>query len=449
MSNRDELIKWDKDHLLHTFRPTSAGPIVIFKEVKKDSHVVLLDLEGKEYIDLGAQVVDVNLGHGQKRIVDAVAKQMSAFQHIVTVMGYSNPTTIDCAHRLAGIVPEGLGHFLFTSGGSESVETAIRIARHYWEIKGKQKRVIISLLNGYHGMTLGSGSATGISRMWAGGLPAPDFVHVPGYYCYRCYLGEQYPSCNIRCAQFIEKTILALGQDRVAALIAEPVQGVGGSIDPPAEWWPMVRDICNKHEVLLIADEVMCGFGRTGKMFAVENWDISPDIMTMAKGINSGYVPFAAVAINDEIFNFFQDKPIMVGGFTYSGHPVGAAAAIAAMDLYKSENVIDNVNTVGKHARERLESEFLPLPNVGCIHGLGLMLSVELVTDKKTKSVPPINATQELTRRGRENGLLFRCAMFDKIQVAPPLIISLEEMDKGLDILLDLVRDFGSCLAGS
>jgi len=449
MATKEELGKWDRAHLIHAFQPTGVEPSITFVGTKEGSHVTLVDIDGKEYFDLGSQVVNVSLGHGQKEIIDAVAQQVSKLQHTVTLFAFSNPATAECAYRLAQLVPPGLDHFLFASGGSEVTETAMKTARAYWQLQGSNKRMIVSLWNSYHGMsTLGSMSATGINMMWAGGGPARDYVHVPGYYCYRCLLEEEYPGCNMRCVKNLENTIVSLGPDNVAALIAEPVQGVGGSIAPPPEWWPMVRDICTKHDVLLIADEVMSGFCRTGKMFAVDHWNIKPDMMTVAKGITSGYIPFAALAINDKIWDFFkgEGKSFPTGGFTYSGHPVGAAAAIAAMNMYVRDKVCDNVVKVGAHVRERLEKEFLPLPHIGAIHGLGLFLGAELVTDKKTKGIPPIAATDELLRRGREKGLLFRCSMGDKIQITPPLISTVQEVDGALDILLSLVKDFDSCL---
>lgn len=431
----DELLKWDREHIMHPFYPVGQHIGIILEQGKG---VILRDTAGKEYIDLGSQLVCVNLGYGRREITDAVAKQMSILPYITAFYGYSSQAIVECSRKLAEIVPQGLDHFMFTSGGSESTETAFKLARTYWRNRGKSNYKIISLYNSYHGATLGSLTCTGLNIMWVGAEPvAPGFQHIPGYYCYRCTFGLEYPSCNMRCARFLAETIEFEGPETVAAFIAEPVQGVGGSIAPPPEYWPIVRDICTKYSVLLIADEVMSGFGRTGKMFALENWGVKPDMMTLAKGITSSYLPFGVVATNNEIYDSFKDKP-GIATFTNSGHPVCAAAATAAMGIYASEKVIENVAKVGKHTLKRLHADFEPLPCVGAIHGMGLFLSIELVTDKKAKTMM-LGKAEDVRRKGRENGILVRVAGGNKIQVAPPLVITAEEVDRGLDRLLPIV----------
>ncbi|MGA2957798.1 MAG: aspartate aminotransferase family protein [Thermodesulfobacteriota bacterium] len=384
-----ELLKWDCEHLIHSMSPLGSTRGVVFDTAEG---IILRDTEGKEYIDSCSQLVNVNIGHGRKEVIEAIVEQLGKLQYTTTYYGFTNTAAVLCAKKLAEITPPGLKHFFFTSGGSESVETAFKIARNYWHAKKPEKHKIISLYNCFHGVSFGTLSATnlGMGRLWKSFGPlVPGFLHIPSYYCYRCAFGMEYPGCRITCAEFLAETIENEGRDSVAAFIAEPVQGSVGMIDPPPEYWPKVRKICSEMGVLLIADEVMSGFGRTGKLFAVENWGVIPDIMTMAKGITSGYIPFGAVAIADEIYREMQSrKTPFFHGFTYSGHPVGAAAAIKDMEIIVDEKLADNAARMGQYALGRLKEEFLPLPGVGTVNGLGLMIGIEYVEDRETKSIP-------------------------------------------------------------
>jgi len=384
-----ELLKWDCEHLIHSMSPLGSTRGVVFDTAEG---IILRDTEGKEYIDSCSQLVNVNIGHGRKEVIEAIVEQLGKLQYTTTYYGFTNTAAVLCAKKLAEITPPGLKHFFFTSGGSESVETAFKIARNYWHAKKPEKHKIISLYNCFHGVSFGTLSATnlGMGRLWKSFGPlVPGFLHIPSYYCYRCAFGMEYPGCRITCAEFLAETIENEGRDSVAAFIAKPVQGSVGMIDPPPEYWPKVRKICSEMGVLLIADEVMSGFGRTGKLFAVENWGVIPDIMTMAKGITSGYIPFGAVAIADEIYREMQSrKTPFFHGFTYSGHPVGAAAAIKDMEIIVDEKLADNAARMGQYALGRLKEEFLPLPGVGTVNGLGLMIGIEYVEDRETKSIP-------------------------------------------------------------
>ena len=274
----------------------------------------------------------------------------------------------------------------------------------------------------------------------------PGFIHIPSYYCYRCMFGLEYPSCNIRCAKFLAEVIEKEGADNIATFIAEPEMGVAGMVAPPPEYWPMIRKICTKYEVLLIADEVMTGFGRTGKMFAMEHWGIKPDIMTIAKGITSAYIPFGAVAFSGDIWETLKGTNFV--SYTYSGHPACAAAAITTMEIYIRDKVVENAARVGKYAFERLRQDFEPLPCVGGADGLGLMLGIEIVADKATKKPfdPKLDVMQKLQDQALEKGLFLRMAGIrgtpsDRIVFAPPLIATTEEIDKALDILYPLVAN--------
>ena len=438
-----ELLKWDCEHLIHSMSPLGSTRGIVFDTAEG---IILRDTEGKEYIDSCSQLVNVNIGHGRKEMIEAIVEQLGKLQYTTTYYGFTNTAAVLCAKKLAEITPPGLKHFFFTSGGSESVETAFKIARNYWHAKKPEKHKIISLYNCFHGVSFGTLSATnlGMGRLWKSFGPlVPGFLHIPSYYCYRCAFGLEYPGCRIKCAEFLAETIENEGRDSVAAFIAEPVQGSVGMIDPPPEYWPKVRKICSEMGVLLIADEVMSGFGRTGKLFAVENWGVIPDIMTMAKGITSGYIPFGAVAIADEIYQEMQSRQTpFFHGFTYSGHPVGAAAAIKDMEIIVDEKLADNAARMGQYALDRLKEEFLPLPGVGTVNGLGLMIGIEYVEDRETKSIPKnvLEISRKIQERALQEGLFLRI-YGNRVTLSPPLIINKEQVDKILTILKPILAD--------
>ena len=418
--------------------------------VDRGQGIYFEDTEGKRYIDAASQLLCVNLGYGQKEIVDAAYKEMERVQYSMLFHGFSNVASIECGQRLSELVPMELDHFNFTSGGSESIGVALRLARLYWDAKGRgNKNKIISLYDSYHGTAHGGLIATGSGRGFyeKGASPvAPGFIHIPSYYCYRCMFGLEYPSCNMRCARFLAEIIEKEGAESIAAFIAEPELGVGGMIAPPPEYWPIVRQICTDYDVLLITDEIMTGFGRTGKMFAVEHWGIKPDIMAMAKGITSAYLPFGAVAFSGEIWEALKGRNLV--SYTYAGHPVCAAAAVKAMEIYVRDKVVENAASVGRYALDRLKRDFEPLACVGEVGGLGLMLGIEIVTDKDTKATfdPNLHIMQQLQDKALKKGMFIRTAEItsgpgDRICFAPPLIITKEEVDKALDILYQILAD--------
>ncbi len=433
---------WDRDHIIHPLHPVGQNPRVA---MEKGHGVVLQDTEGKEYLDCRAQLACVNLGYGRQEIINAAVEQMNKLQYTTLFHGFTNPVAVECAQRLSEVVPEGLAHFVFTSGGSESIESAFRIARLFWHYRSSPKHKIISLYDSYHGLSLGAATATGMGKgaVWSGTGPTPSgFLHVPSYDCYHCMFGKEYPGCDIQCARFLEETIVKEGPDSVAAFIAEPELGVGGMIPPPPEYWPRIREICTRHNVLLIADEVMTGFGRTGKLFAVENWGIRPDMLVMAKGITSAYLPFGAVAFSDDIFDSVKGTYML--GFTYAGHPVCAAASIKCIEIYREEGIAENAAKVGKHVMDRLHAEFGLLPCVDNISGLGLMLGFNLVGDKATRTPLAPEVSADVESRALAGGVLVRCmnaatAPGSRICFTPPLTMNIEEADRALDILKPIV----------
>jgi putrescine aminotransferase len=443
-SETEELLKWDREHVVHSRWPIGGNNGV----VTDSSHgIYFRDTEGKEYIDGTAQLLCVNLGYGQREIIDAVCKEIEKLQYSMLFHGFSNAATIECGKKLGEIVPSGLDHFNFTTGGSEGVDAALRMARLYWHSQSRNKYKIIALYDSYHG-TGGAGlAAIGSGRGFyeRGTIPMmPGYIHIPSYYCYRCMFGREYPECDIQCARYLGEIIQKEGPETIAAFIAEPELGVGGMIAPPPEYWPIVREICSEYEVLLIVDEVMTGFGRTGKMFAVEHWGMKPDIMIMAKGITSAYVPFGAVAFSGEIWEALQGRNFV--SYTYAGHPVCAAAAVKTLEIYNRDRVVENAAAVGQYTLECLKRDFAPLPCVGEVSGLGLMLGIEIVADKATKRTfnRKLDVMQQIQSRALEKGLFIRTSDIgsspgERAHFAPPLTITTQEVDRALGILYDII----------
>jgi len=438
MSNKtEELMKLDKAHVIHSMGTVGDDP----DEIMDEGYGIYVKLtDGREFIDGASQLTCVNLGYSQDEIVDAVAAQMRKLAYSNTFFGTCNTANIECSAKLASLTQEGLNHFLYTCGGSESIDSAVRIARTYQRNRGAHSKYkIISLYNAYHGVNMGAVPTTTLKQSvfasYVHPLP-PGYMHVPCYYCYRCAYGMKYPDCDIRCADVLEYIIASEGPGNIAAVLAEPVHGTAGVIIPPPEYWPRLREICSKHDVLLIADEVMTGFGRTGKMFATEHWGVIPDIVAMAKGLTSAYLPFGAVAVHDSVYEGLKGSQVF--GFTYSGHPVSSVAAIKAMEIYVRDKLVENSAAMGKYAIERLNAELADAPCVGEISGIGLMIGIEIVADKASKA-PSMIASMGIGNKCKEQGLRVRAG--GRIAFTPPLIITKEEMDKSLDILIPAVAD--------
>lgn len=441
----EELIKLDKAHVVHPVFVAGDHTGIIFERAQG---VYLWDTEGKQYIDGSAQLMCVNLGHCRKDIIDAAMEYAHKSDYTTIFIGYSSLPIIENARKMAEITPPGIEHFYFASGGSEAVDSAARIARTYWQLKGQAgKYKVISLYNSYHGQAGTSSHATGLGwgALWLGTVPTPGHLHIPPYYCYRCPFELNYPDCNMKCARFLAEIIDSEGASSVAAFLAEPIQGAGGIIDPPPEWWPMVRKICSERNVLMIVDEVMSGFARTGKLFAIEHYPdngrpMKPDLMVFAKGITGAHFPHSAVGFTDEIWGTFKGNFIPYG-FTYAGHPICAAASNKAIDIYRDEKVPENAAKVGGHIRERLEKEFMPLPCVSNIGGKGMFLGLELVHDKKNKV--PFSQTEqpEIIVKMQEAGLYIRIlgSYCSRLAICPPCTMTIEESDKMLDIIYPIV----------
>ena len=396
--------------------------------------VKVTDSEGRTWIDVNGGYNSVNVGYGRTEIADAAYEQMLKITYFPN--GTATVPTIKLAQKLSEITPGSLSRVFPVSGGSEANETALKIVRAYHRRRGEPGRYkVISRSGSYHGTTAGV--------LWLGGNPSsprddfepayPGMVYAPQPNPYRCELGGETPSeCAVRCAKAIEDLILFHGAQTVAAVIAEPVATPQGAAVPGDEYWPMLREICDRYGVLLIADEVICGFGRTGRMFAVEHWDVVPDIMTVAKGIISSYLPLAATIVTKEVADLFagQDNHLR-HVFTFSGHPVSAAASLANIEIIENEKLVENAAEVGAYLKEQLEGLKVDHPIVGDVRGIGLLVAVELVSDRETKARFPKDARipARLNEKFRTHGLIFHINS-EILNIGPPLCITRDEVDE-------------------
>jgi len=414
-------------------RPPEFEPIIVGGEGAS-----FFDATGKEYLDFLSQLFNVNLGLGNKKIVEAVKKQVEEVNY--TKNTFLNIPKIQLAKRLVEVTDENLTKVFFSNSGTEANEAAFKISRVY---TGRFK--VIGLWNSYHGSTYASMTAGGVASNRAPFEPlVPGFFHIPPPNCYRCSFGLEYPDCGVRCAKFLEETIKFQGPETVAAFIADPVIVAAGVLVPPKEYWPMIREICDKYEVLLIFDEVIAGCGRTGRLFAYEHWNIVPDILTLAKGISNACVPLGVTIMNKKIDDFFSERKFFMHGFTYSGHALACAAGLAAVNAYVEDKIPENAAKVGDYLLDTLRGIQDRQRTVGDVRGIGLIEGVEFVKDKTTKE-PLVAEDPEAPLEERpmvvlsdgcmEEGLLLMPAMSGStIRMAPPLIITEEDVDKAMEI---------------
>ena len=393
--------------------------------------VYIYDSDGHKILDSMSGLWCVNMGYGQQSIIKAVNDQMKELVYYNNFFGTSHPSAIKLSEMITDLTPDGLNKIYFTGSGSEANDTMIRLVRHYWAAKGKPtKSVIISRKNAYHGSTMAGASLGGMSTMHAqGGLPIPDIEHVDQpYYFEACVeAGEKIDAdeFGIKAAQSLANKIDELGEDRVAAFIAEPIQGAGGVIVPPKTYWPEVARICKERGILLVADEVICGFGRTGEWFATDYYDIQPDLMLFAKAVTSGYLPVGGVIVRDDIVDVIVSAgQEFAHGYTYSGHPTCMAAGIANLELMKETNILHQVqsNTAPYLASKWKGLEEHPL--VGEARCLGMLAALEIVEDKN--NYKRFENSKEIVTRCKDycydNGLVMR-AIVNKMVIAPPLIV--------------------------
>ena len=443
---RTDLVQSDASHLIHPLHQPAthhqSGPIIL----DRGEGALMWDVNGRQYIDALAGLWNVVVGHGRRELAEAAANQMSTLAYCSSYNGQSNVPGIRLAERLAAISYPSLNTTFLTSGGAESNEAAFKLARFYWKRLGKRDKVkIISRMHGYHGVTLAAMTATGIPPYWEAFEPvAPGFLHIEAPYRFRCTHPADDPSCPDHFANALEEAILREGPDTVAAFIAEPVQGAGGVIVPPDSYFPRIREICDRYNVLLIADEVITGFGRTGKRFALEHWKIEPDIMSFAKAITSGYFPLGGIMVHDRIAEVLRNLPVnspWMHAYTYSAHPTGCAIALRNLDIIEDEGLIARAEALGQRLLKQLQELAQSSAIIGEARGLGLMAAVELA-DKNTGQLFPADkqvgnrVLQGLIRRG-----MITRTRGDVICLAPPFVITDEQLDQAVAILADSIAE--------
>ena len=404
----------------------------------------LTDSTGREYIDGLSGLWNVNVGHGRRELGEAALAQMSTLAFSSAYAGGTNEPAIELADKLSALMYPSINTFFFTSGGAEASETSFKTARFYWKAVGKPgKFKVISRMRAYHGVTLAAMSATGLPAFWPMFEPrTPGFSHIDAPDPYRFAHADSSVSLGVAAANKLEEAILAEGPETVAAFIAEPVQGAGGVIVPPDDYFERVRAICTTYDVLLIADEVITGFGRTGRWFGLERYGVEPDIIQFAKGITSGYIPLGGIGVSDRIGEAINSVPPSrrwMHAFTYSGHPTCCAVALKNIEILEREALIDRAATSGARMLEELRT-LESLDGVGNVRGLGMMAAVEVVADKATKQQFPaeIGMTQKLTDALLDRGLYTRVAM-DCICVAPPLVTTDAQIDRIVGIIGETV----------
>ena len=425
----------DSAHFLHPFTDFQGLAKKGARIIARADNIYLWDSDGHKILDAMSGLWCVNVGYGQQALVDAAAAQMKELPFYNAFFQTATMPAIALAEKLAEVSPPQFRHVFFSGSGSEGNDTVVRMVRRYWDVLGQpDKKVIISRHNAYHGSTMAGASLGGMSGMHAqGGLPIPDITHIDQPYWVEHKLpGESMDAFGLRAAGWLEAKILAIGAHKVAAFIGEPVQGAGGVIIPPATYWPEVQRICDKHGILLVSDEVICGFGRTGRWFGCETFGFRPDLITFAKGVTSGYVPLGGVLVGDRIAKvLIEQGGEFEHGYTYSGHPVACAVALANIRILQDQGLVDHVHDdVGPHLAEAF-AQLAEHPLVGAAETCGLMGALLLVKDKATLAPFDAEVGIGMVCRGHcfGNGLIMR-AVGNRMIIAPPLVITRDQVDQ-------------------
>lgn len=449
-----ELQALDAAHHMHPFSDGAALAAKGARVITGADGVTLTDSEGHKILDAMSGLWCVNIGYGRKELADAAYRQMRELPYYNTFFQTTHVPAIALSAKLAELAPDGMNHVFYAGSGSEANDTNIRLVRHYWMQKGQPDRnIIIARKNGYHGSTLGGGSLGGMSGMQNQGVPVIPGIHHIDQPDWWSEGGDHSPEdFGLERARQLEKAILELGAGRVAAFIAEPVQGAGGVIVPPATYWPEIQRICDAYGILLIADEVICGFGRTGRWFGSQTMGIRPHIMTIAKGLSSGYQPIGGSIVCDEVARVVNDSGEFNHGYTYSGHPVACAVALENLRILQEEKIVERVHdTIAPYMAEKWQG-LADHPLVGEAKIVGMMGSIALTPHKASRAKFAADAgTVGLHCRTRcfANGLVMR-HVGDRMIIAPPLVITEGEVDtlveravQSLDETYDLIRAEG------
>ena len=451
-SKNPQTLEWQQlsnDHHLAPFSDFKQLKEVGPRIITHAKGVYLWDSEGHKILDGMAGLWCVAIGYGRDELADAASKQMRELPYYNLFFMTAHPPVLELSKVIAEIAPEGMNHVFFTGSGSEGNDTMLRMVRHYWAIKGKpNKKVIISRKNGYHGSTVAGASLGGMTYMHEqGDLPIPGITHIPQPYWFG-EGGDMSPEeFGIWAANQLEEKILEIGVDNVGAFIAEPIQGAGGVIVPPETYWPRIKEILAKYDILFVADEVICGFGRTGEWFGSDFYGLKPDMMTIAKGLTSGYIPMGGLIVRDEVVDVLNEGGDFNHGFTYSGHPVAAAVALENIRILRDEKIIEKVQAeTAPYLQKRLR-ELNDHPLVGEVRGVGMLGAIELVQDKATRKRYEGKGVGMICRQFCfDNGLIMR-AVGDTMIISPPLVITRDEIDelvtkarKCLDLTLEVLQ---------
>ncbi|HEY6271628.1 MAG TPA: aspartate aminotransferase family protein [Terriglobales bacterium] len=458
MLSTAELVRADHEHVIHSLHHPSdhAEPLIIVR----GHGSTVQDIEGHEYIDGLSGLWNVNVGHGRAELADVASEQMKELAFFSSYAGSTNIPAITLAERLMALAPYMQAVF-FTSGGAEANESALKTARFYWKVQGKPGKVkVVARHHGYHGVTLQAMSATSMGSYWKMFEPrVPGFVHVQTCYPYRFQGAKPGETIGQAASRELEETILREGADTVAAFIGEPIHGAGGVIYPTEDYWQRVREICTRHDVLLIADEVITGFGRTGEWFGLSHWNVKPDILSFAKGITSGYLPLGGIMVTKDIkeaMDSVEPANRWMHAFTFSGHPTCCAVALKNIEIMEREGLLENAAKMGDRLYSCLLDGFSQHPNVGEVRGgKGLMAAVEFVEDRATKKniagdrKVAARIQAEMTKRG----VLTRTrsvagghpAPGDEVLFAPPLVVTEAEIDK----IVRVTRESTKAVLGS
>jgi taurine--2-oxoglutarate transaminase len=436
--DKEQILRDNLDHTLFSWsKQAGLNPI----NIERAEGVYLYDRDGRRYLDFSSQLMNVNIGHGDQRVTDAVAAQMREVSYVYP--GMITKARGDLGRKLAEITPANLTKAFFTLGGAESIENAVKLARMY---TGRHK--IVALYQSFHGASYGAMSVGGDPRKFAVDSQAmPNVVHVENPYFYRCPWHSATPEeCAQRAADALERTIAYENPGSVAAIFLEGESGTSGCIKYPPGYWQRVREICDKYGILLVADEVMSGFGRTGKWFGSDHHGVKVDIMCMAKGITAGYLPLGAVMVDEAIAKSFDDKPLQLG-LTYSAHPVSCAAAVAVLGIYEKDHLLENTVQMGHYLDQQVAELIKHHPSIGDWRNTGLFGCLELVKNRGTKEpMAPWNATpdqmaimNQVAAKIKELGM-YTFVRWSYIFICPPLCIRKEELDEGLAIISEALK---------
>lgn len=421
-----EVIQENRDYTLFSWSVQSAANPI---HMTRSKGVWFWDGEGNKWLDFSSQLININVGHQHPKVLEAIKKQVDEL--CFAGPSFATEPRGQLGKKLAEVT--GLAKSFFCLGGAEANENAMKIARLY---TGRDK--IIARYRSYHGATMGAMTASGDPRRWPVEPGVPGIVRVFDPYCYRCPFGKTPDSCQRECVSHIEEVIQLEGPHTIAAIMVEGITGSNGLLVPPDDYYPKLRALCDKYGILLITDEVMSGFGRTGKWLSTQHYGIKPDIVTCAKGLTSGYMPLGAVIVSKPIADFFEDH-MLWGGLTYSGHPVSCAAAVANLAVYEEENLFENTLEQGRYLGERLEAMRKKYACVGDVRYIGLFSVLELVRDKTTKEpLAPFNGTSpEMQKLAGylKSRHIYAFSRFNMLWVCPPLVINREELKYGLDVI--------------